>query len=56
MEPYCALSLSSVKLNLPPRHPPAPEPAYRRGCGKLFLDHIPQRSDGSDFDMPRPAQ
>ena len=56
MEPYCALSLSSVKLNLPPRHLPAPEPAYRRGYGKLFLDHILQAPQGCDFDFLRPAR
>ncbi len=32
-----------------------PAPAYRRGYGKLFLDHILQAPQGCDFDFLRPA-
>jgi dihydroxyacid dehydratase/phosphogluconate dehydratase len=30
-----------------------PAPAYRRGYGKLFLDHVMQAPDGCDFDFLR---
>ncbi len=30
-----------------------PPPAYRRGYGKLFLDHVLQAPDGCDFDFLR---
>ena len=33
--------------------PPAPH--YRRGYGKLFLDHVTQADEGCDFDFLRPA-
>ena len=32
-----------------------PEPHYRRGYGKLFLDHILQADEGCDFDFLRGA-
>jgi dihydroxy-acid dehydratase len=32
-----------------------PAPAFRRGYGKLFLDHILQAPDGCDFDFLRPS-
>jgi dihydroxy-acid dehydratase len=32
-----------------------PVRAFRRGYGKLFLDHILQAPDGCDFDFLRPA-
>jgi len=28
-----------------------PQPAYRRGYGKMFLDHVMQAPDGMDFDF-----
>jgi len=31
----------------------APPPAYRRGYGKLFLDHVLQADEGCDFDFLR---
>jgi dihydroxy-acid dehydratase len=31
----------------------APQPHYRRGYGKLFLDHVLQAHDGCDFDFLR---
>jgi dihydroxy-acid dehydratase len=31
-----------------------PPPAYRRGYGKLFLDHVLQADAGCDFDFLRP--
>jgi dihydroxy-acid dehydratase len=30
-----------------------PEPKYRRGYGKLFLDHVLQANEGCDFDFLR---
>jgi dihydroxy-acid dehydratase len=33
-----------------------PAPAFRRGYGKLFLDHILQAPQGCDFDFLRPAR
>ncbi len=32
-----------------------PAPAYDRGYGKLFLDHVMQANLGCDFDFLRPA-
>jgi dihydroxy-acid dehydratase len=32
-----------------------PAPAFRRGYGKLFLDHVLQAPQGCDFDFLRPA-
>ena len=32
-----------------------PEPAFRRGYGKLFLDHVLQAPQGCDFDFLRPG-
>ncbi|KRF24392.1 IlvD/Edd family dehydratase [Phycicoccus sp. Soil803] len=29
----------------------APEPRYRRGYGRLFLDHVTQADEGCDFDF-----
>jgi dihydroxy-acid dehydratase len=31
----------------------APQPHYRRGYGKLFLDHVLQAHEGCDFDFLR---
>jgi dihydroxy-acid dehydratase len=31
----------------------APAPAYRRGYGKLFLEHVQQADEGCDFDFCR---
>ena len=33
-----------------------PEPAFRRGYGKLFLDHVLQAPQGCDFDFLRPVR
>ncbi len=33
----------------------APPPAYERGYGRLFLDHVTQADRGCDFDFLRPA-
>jgi dihydroxy-acid dehydratase len=33
-----------------------PAPAFRRGYGKLFLDHVLQAPQGCDFDFLRPAR
>ncbi len=35
-------------------HPP--EPAFRRGYGKLFLEHVLQAPQGCDFDFLRPMR
>ena len=32
----------------------APRPAYERGYGKLFLDHVEQANRGCDFDFLKP--
>jgi dihydroxy-acid dehydratase len=32
---------------------PRPEPAYRRGYGALYLDHVLQADEGCDFDFLR---
>ncbi len=32
-----------------------PEPTYRRGYGRLFLEHILQAPEGCDFDFLRPT-
>lgn len=32
-----------------------PPPAYRRGYGRLFVDHVLQANAGCDFDFLRPA-
>jgi dihydroxy-acid dehydratase len=34
---------------------PAPEPKYRRGYGRLFVDHVLQADEGCDFDFLRPV-
>ena len=30
-----------------------PKPAYTRGYGKLYLDHVTQANEGCDFDFLR---
>jgi dihydroxy-acid dehydratase len=32
---------------------PPPEPAYRRGYGAMYLDHVLQADEGADFDFLR---
>jgi dihydroxy-acid dehydratase len=32
---------------------PRPEPRYRRGYGRLFIDHVLQANEGCDFDFLR---
>lgn len=34
---------------------PKPEPKYRRGYGRLFIDHVQQADQGCDFDFLRGA-
>ena len=34
---------------------PAVEPRYRRGYGRMFLDHVLQADQGCDFDFLRPV-
>src|SRR5258708_5139843 len=41
-----------LKTRLASFHPPAPK--YRRGYGRMFLEHVTQANEGCDFDFLRP--
>jgi dihydroxy-acid dehydratase len=47
------LCVSDVELERRARSWQAPPPRYRRGYGKLFLDHVLQAGEGCDFDFLR---
>lgn len=46
-----AVHLSDAELESRRREWTPPEPHYRRGYGKLYLDHVTQAENGCDFDF-----
>jgi dihydroxy-acid dehydratase len=50
------LLISPQEMNRRLREFVPPLPHYRRGYGKLFLDHITQADSGCDFDFLRPVK